>query len=133
MVAASLDLQSLEQYCETLYNPSSQASRLQVETLLNYHFPTFSLSSLAVAGTTATSTSTSGSSSPVEKVGGHSPSINTPIESALFCRSLLESLQHLDSRHWLKITSAPSQPLSSVGFRGNWDAMSVYLGIIEVL
>ncbi|KAG0375492.1 hypothetical protein BGX24_009018 [Mortierella sp. AD032] len=116
MMAASLDLHSLEQYCETLYNPSNQASRLQVESLLNYHFPTFSLA-------TASSTSTSSSAAAIAQaqaqaqtgagasaatvpsdLKGHSPSINTPIESALFCRGLLENTQNpyaLMQRDWL--------------------------------
>lgn len=90
MMAASLDLHSLEQYCETLYNPSSQASRIQVESLLNYHFPTFSL---ATASSTTTSAATAAQAQ-TEDLKGHSPSINTPIESALFCRSLLENTQN---------------------------------------
>ncbi|KAH7051460.1 hypothetical protein BKA57DRAFT_534225 [Linnemannia elongata] len=90
MMAASLDLHSLEQYCETLYNPSSQASRIQVESLLNYHFPTFSL---ATASSTTSSAATAAQAQ-TEDLKGHSPSINTPIESALFCRSLLENTQN---------------------------------------
>ncbi|OAQ36309.1 hypothetical protein K457DRAFT_12809 [Linnemannia elongata AG-77] len=89
-MAASLDLHSLEQYCETLYNPSSQASRIQVESLLNYHFPTFSL---ATASSTTSSAATAAQAQ-TEDLKGHSPSINTPIESALFCRSLLENTQN---------------------------------------
>ncbi|KAF9387356.1 Exportin 7 [Podila verticillata] len=85
MMATALDLQSLEQYCETLYNPSSQASRLQVENLLNYHFPTFS----ALASTT-TQSPTSPTFPETDLANGHhSPAINSPIESALFCRNLL--------------------------------------------
>ncbi|KAG0204876.1 Exportin 7 [Mortierella sp. GBA30] len=96
-MAASLDLHSLEQYCETLYNPSSQASRLQVESLLNYHFPTFSLSS-SIANTPSSSstltraTALAGDDDSLHK--GHSPDINSPIESALFCRSLLENTKN---------------------------------------
>ncbi|KAF9402515.1 Exportin 7 [Mortierella sp. AD011] len=59
MMAASLDLHSLEQYCETLYNPSNQASRIQVESLLNYHFPTFSLSASSTSASALTSVTTS--------------------------------------------------------------------------
>lgn len=84
-MATALDLQSLEHYCETLYNPSSQASRLQVESLLNYHFPTFS----ALASTT-TQSPTSPTFPETDLANGHhSPAINSPIESALFCRNLL--------------------------------------------
>ncbi|KAF9113800.1 Exportin 7 [Mortierella sp. AM989] len=99
MMAASLDLHSLEQYCETLYNPSNQASRIQVESLLNYHFPTFSLS----ASTASTSSTTSVTASVAAALSGidddsllkgHSPTINTPIESALYCRSLLENTKN---------------------------------------
>ncbi|ORZ27064.1 armadillo-type protein [Lobosporangium transversale] len=90
MMAASLDLHSLEQYCETLYNPSSQTSRIQVESLLNYHFPTFSLSTSTAATSSAAATGPDDES----LMKGHSPSINTPIESALFCRSLLENTKN---------------------------------------
>ncbi|KAF9582997.1 hypothetical protein BGW38_010451, partial [Lunasporangiospora selenospora] len=120
-MAAALDLQSLEQYCETLYNPSSQASRLQVETLLNYHFPTFSLSTgssstnptAAVTGGGGGGVGTalsSGASRGGTGIGGggdvdddldgtttsapHSPSVNSPLDSALFCRSLLENTKN---------------------------------------
>ncbi|KAG0083733.1 hypothetical protein BGZ93_004664 [Podila epicladia] len=87
MMATALDLQSLEQYCETLYNPSSQASRLQVENLLNYHFPTFS----ALASTTTQSPTSPTFPETDHSIanGQHSPAINSPIESALFCRNLL--------------------------------------------
>ncbi|KAG0288448.1 hypothetical protein BGZ96_007792 [Linnemannia gamsii] len=97
MMAASLDLHSLEQYCETLYNPSSQASRIQVESLLNYHFPTFSLATASSATTSSASAAAAQAQSAAGADGdlkGHSPSINTPIESALFCRSLLENTQN---------------------------------------
>jgi exportin-7 len=100
MMAASLDLHSLEQYCETLYNPSSQASRIQVESLLNYHFPTFSLATASSATTSSTSAAVAAAAQAQSVAGagsdlkGHSPSINTPIESALFCRSLLENTQN---------------------------------------
>ncbi|KAG0210337.1 Exportin 7 [Mortierella sp. GBA30] len=72
---ASLDLHSLEQYCETLYNPPNPSSRAQAENLLNYHCPTFS--NAASTGNAETS--------------GHNPSVNSPIDSALVCRSLLEN------------------------------------------
>lgn len=87
MMATALDLHSLEQYCETLYNPSSQTSRIQVESLLNYHFPTFSFSS-------APSSAAAAAADDDTLLKGHSPSINTPIESALFCRSLLENTKN---------------------------------------
>ncbi|KAK3828779.1 MAG: hypothetical protein J3Q66DRAFT_19688 [Benniella sp.] len=87
MMATALDLHSLEQYCETLYNPSSQTSRIQVESLLNYHFPTFSFSSTSSSAAAAAADDDT-------LLKGHSPSINTPIESALFCRSLLENTKN---------------------------------------
>ncbi|KAF9950350.1 hypothetical protein BGZ70_001414, partial [Mortierella alpina] len=79
MMAASLDLHSLEQYCETLYNPSSQASRIQVESLLNYHFPTFSLSTANTAASALSGTALvlPGDDDALHK--GHSPDINSPI------------------------------------------------------
>ncbi|KAG0364963.1 Exportin 7 [Gamsiella multidivaricata] len=76
-MAATLDLHSLEQYCETLYNPTSQASRIQVESLLNYHFPTFSSLTTSTAATAALSGADDDA-----LAKGHSPSINTPIEFA---------------------------------------------------
>ncbi|KAF9423157.1 hypothetical protein BGZ94_008392, partial [Podila epigama] len=77
MMATALDLQSLEQYCETLYNPASQTSRLQVESLLNYHFPTFS----ALASSTTQSTTATAAVSPeIDRLAnGHSPAVNSPI------------------------------------------------------
>ncbi|KAF9988488.1 Exportin 7 [Modicella reniformis] len=91
MMATALDLHSLEQYCETLYNSSSRTSRIQVESLLNYHFPTFSFSSSAASSSSAAAASGADDDT-LHK--GHSPSINTPIESALFCRSLLENTKN---------------------------------------
>ncbi|KAI1321610.1 Exportin 7 [Mortierella claussenii] len=79
-MTASVNLQILEQYCETLYNPPGPASRTQAEDLLSYHCPTFSSNG-----------SNSQSSRSLNSVGEHSPNINSPIESALVCRSLLES------------------------------------------
>lgn len=80
MMASSLDLPTLEQYCETLYNPPNPSGRIQAESLLNYHFPTFS--------NTNGSNANSGGS---ESVQGHNPNIASPIESALLCRNLLEN------------------------------------------
>lgn len=80
MMASSLDLPTLEQYCETLYNPPNPSGRIQAESLLNYHFPTFS--------NTNGSNANSGGS---ESVQGHNPNITSPIESALLCRNLLEN------------------------------------------
>ncbi|KAF9129906.1 Exportin 7 [Mortierella sp. GBA39] len=79
-MATSLDLQTLEQYCETLYNPPNPSGRIQAESLLNYHFPTFS-------NTNGYNANGAGS----ESVQGHSPNIASPIESALLCRNLLEN------------------------------------------
>ncbi|KAI8357069.1 armadillo-type protein [Mortierella sp. GBAus27b] len=70
------NLQTLEQYCETLFNPPDQTSRIQAEDLLNYHCPTFSGSSVEGGNGVASA---------------HNPNIKTPIESALVCRNLLES------------------------------------------
>lgn len=80
MMAASLDLQTLEQYCETLYNPPNPSGRIQAESLLNYHFPTFS-------NTNGGNANGAGS----EIVPGHNPNMTSPIESALLCRNLLEN------------------------------------------
>ncbi|KAG0271184.1 Exportin 7, partial [Linnemannia exigua] len=80
MMAASLDLQTLEQYCETLYNPPNPTGRIQAESLLNYHFPTFN----NVSGSSANGAS-------ADIVHGHNPNITSPIESALLCRNLLEN------------------------------------------
>ncbi|KAG0306797.1 Exportin 7 [Linnemannia gamsii] len=79
-MAASLDLQTLEQYCETLYNPPNPSGRIQAESLLNYHFPTFS----NINGSTVSGTGS-------DSVQGHNPNITSPIESALLCRNLLEN------------------------------------------
>ena len=80
MMTASLDLQTLEQYCETLYNPPNPSGRIQAESLLNYHFPIFSnADGCNVNGARA------------ESAQGHNPNIASPIESALLCRNLLEN------------------------------------------
>ncbi|KAF9967387.1 Exportin 7 [Mortierella alpina] len=78
---ASLDLQTLEQYCETLYNPPNPSSRAQAESLLNYHCPPFS--------------STYGSGTGHAETEGHSPNVHSPIDSALLCRRLLDSSKNL--------------------------------------
>lgn len=80
MMAASLDLQTLEQYCETLYNPPNPPGRIQAESVLNYHFPTFS-------NTSGCSANGAGS----ESVQSHNPNMASPIDSALLCRNLLEN------------------------------------------
>ncbi|KAF9986603.1 Exportin 7 [Mortierella antarctica] len=105
-MAASLDLHSLEQYCETLYNPSSQASRIQVESLLNYHFPTFSLSSAntAASSLSATALAMPGEDDALHK--GHSPDINSPIEFAT------SRLRNLVEDHFTTFT-----PAEQVGLR----------------
>ncbi|KAF9133775.1 Exportin 7 [Mortierella sp. 14UC] len=79
-MTASLDLQTLEQYCETLYNPPNPSGRIQAESLLNYHFPTFSSINGAIANGAG-----------ADAAQGHNPDIASPIESALLCRNLLEN------------------------------------------
>ncbi|KAG0227723.1 Exportin 7 [Actinomortierella wolfii] len=79
-MAANLDVQTLAQYCEALYNPATHDSRVQAEKLLAYHFPTFSSSGVNAPGVTTGSDASS-----------HSPSISSPIQSALLCRHLLQS------------------------------------------
>ena len=79
-MAASVDLQTLEQYCETLYNPPNPSGRIQAESILNYHFPTFN----SIHG------SSSNGIGP-DSVQGRNPNIASPIESALLCRNLLEN------------------------------------------
>ncbi|KAF9437683.1 Exportin 7 [Entomortierella beljakovae] len=81
-MTSTLDLRTLEQYCETLYNPPNPASRTQAESILNYHFPTFS------AGFASSSTTNTGNP---DNGNSHSPNINSPIKSALLCRDLLEN------------------------------------------
>ena len=85
MMTTTVDLQSLEQYCETLYNPPNPESRLQAETLLNYHFPIFS----SLGGTVGNDHD--GSNGSDTKTQPHNPNISSPIASALLCRDLLES------------------------------------------
>ncbi|KAF9583300.1 Ran-binding protein 17 [Lunasporangiospora selenospora] len=65
----------MEQLCHSLYNPISIASRAQAEAELDYHCPTFS-------------SRVSGATEPTR--AGHTPSITSPIGSALLCRNLLE-------------------------------------------
>ncbi|KAF9970123.1 Exportin 7 [Actinomortierella ambigua] len=79
-MAANLDVQTLAQYCEALYNPATHDSRVQAEKLLAYHFPTFSSSGSNAPGVTASGDANS-----------HSPTISSPIQSALLCRHLLQS------------------------------------------
>lgn len=116
MMATALDLHSLEQYCETLYNPSSQTSRIQVESLLNYHFPTFSLSSASAASSSAAA------SEDDSLLKGHSPSINTPIESALFCRSLLENTKNPFALMQVLSLSLSFSLLCSLPLQRGWEA-----------
>ena len=82
------NLQTLEQYCETLFNPPDQSSRIQAESLLNYHCPTFS-SNLGGADT-STGSLDRNSGLP----NAHNPNIKSPIESALVCRNLLENARN---------------------------------------
>ncbi|KAF9360676.1 Exportin 7 [Mortierella sp. AD094] len=80
----SLDLRSIEQYCETLYNPPNPSSRIQAENILNYHFPTFS----AGFGANGSAAASSGGA---DSANSHSPNIDSPIKSASLCRNLLEN------------------------------------------
>ncbi|KAG0358839.1 Exportin 7 [Gamsiella multidivaricata] len=117
---ASVDLQTLERYCETLYNPPNPASRLQAENLLNYHCPTFSndFGSVGSSGT--------GAGGVNDAANAHSPNVNSPIESALFCRNLLENskspyalmfatsrLKMLVDNHFATFTTAEQHGLRS--------------------
>ncbi|KAG0329913.1 hypothetical protein BGZ99_010024 [Dissophora globulifera] len=70
---APLNQQTIEQYCETLYTSPDPTARIQAESILNYSCPTFN----SLPGTEATD--------------AHSPDINSPIGSALFCRNVLEN------------------------------------------
>ncbi|KAF9910472.1 Exportin 7 [Lobosporangium transversale] len=78
-MSSSLDLQTLEQNCETLYNPSSPSSRIQAESFLNYYCPTFSIESGA------------NSNNALDATHAHNSCATSPIESALFCRNILEN------------------------------------------
>ncbi|KAF8927100.1 Exportin 7 [Dissophora ornata] len=113
-MATSLDLQTIEQYCETLYNTPDPSSRIHVENLLNYHCPTFS---------SGLSNSTGWAS---DLPNTHTPDINSPIESALFCRNVLENskspyalmfatsrLKSLVEDHFITFTAAEQHGLRS--------------------
>ncbi|KAF9101706.1 Exportin 7 [Mortierella sp. AM989] len=95
-----LDLRSLEQYCETLYNPPNPSSRIQAENILNYHCPTFS----AGFGTNSSVSAGSGSA---DAASSHSPNINSPIE---FATSRLKTL--VDD-HFAAFTAAEQHGLRS--------------------
>ncbi|KAF9361320.1 hypothetical protein BGX34_007211 [Mortierella sp. NVP85] len=84
------NLQTLEQYCETLFNPPDQASRIQAENFLNYHCPTFSSNLGGAEGATSTGTLDRNSGLP----NTHNLNIKSPIESALVCRNLLENARN---------------------------------------
>ncbi|GJJ68840.1 exportin-7 [Entomortierella parvispora] len=86
MMTTTVDLQSLEQLCETLYNPPSSDSRIHAESVLNFHFPVFS----SLEG--ASGSDQDGSNGGLDgKLQSHNPNISSPIGSALLCRDLLES------------------------------------------
>jgi len=85
MMSTTVDLQSLEQLCETLYNPPNSESRIHAESVLNFHFPAFS----SLGG--ASGSDQDGSNGGLDGKLSHNPSISSPIGSALLCRDLLES------------------------------------------
>ncbi|KAG0343400.1 hypothetical protein BG004_005341 [Podila humilis] len=72
-MSSSIDIHTLEQYCQTLYNPPSSERRAEAEKFLDYHCPPFSSSTSGINNT------------------DHVPNITSPIQSALLCRSLLEN------------------------------------------
>ncbi|KAG0262072.1 hypothetical protein BG011_000347 [Mortierella polycephala] len=116
-MTASVDLQTIEQYCVTLYNPPNPSSRAQAESFLNYHCPTFSAAS--DTGHDAAGGSAAGAEA-------HSPNVNSPIDSALVCRNLLENsknpytlmfatsrLKSLVDEHFTSFTTAEQLGLRS--------------------
>ncbi|KAI9232503.1 MAG: hypothetical protein BYD32DRAFT_428231 [Podila humilis] len=106
MMSTSVDIHTLEQYCQTLYNPPNSESRAEAEKFLDYHCPTFSNAARPNAE--------------------HAPHVTSPIQSALLCRSLLENsvnpyavmfatsrLKSLVEDHFTSFTSAEQHGLRS--------------------